>query len=113
MKKGQKAGPRVDLTGEKFGRLTILALHPERYRCGKQTAIRLCRCDCGAEVIVPGGALRSGTTASCGWIAGTPLSDLTTRANTSAPSTRPHAYDAAAVKYFGPLAMTNFGAKIT
>jgi len=27
----------IDLTGKKFGRLTALALHPERYRYSGQT----------------------------------------------------------------------------
>jgi hypothetical protein len=64
MKKDRKW---IDLTGRKFGRLTVLALHPERYRYGKQTVPRwLCRCDCGAETVVRGYHLRSGNTASCG-----------------------------------------------
>jgi hypothetical protein len=64
MKRGRAL---IDLAGKKFGHLRVLALHPERYRCGKQTATRwLCRCDCGTEVIVRGGGLRSGNTTSCG-----------------------------------------------
>ena len=57
----------IDLTGKKFGRLTVLAPHPERYRYSGQTVPRwICHCDCGTEVVVPGRALRSGNTASCG-----------------------------------------------
>ena len=57
----------IDLTGKKFGRLTVLAPHPERYRYSGQTVPRwICRCDCRTEVVVPGRALRSGNTASCG-----------------------------------------------
>ena len=59
----------IDLTGKKFGRLRVLALHPERYRCGKQTVPQwLCHCDCGAETIVRGCNLRSGNTTSCGCV---------------------------------------------
>lgn len=64
MKRGREL---IDLTGKEFGRLRVLALHPERYRYGEQTApCWLCRCDCGTEIIVRGCHLRSGNTASCG-----------------------------------------------
>jgi hypothetical protein len=53
----------VDLTGKRFGRLVVLALHPERSRLG--LARWVCRCDCGSERIVCGTSLRSGATKSC------------------------------------------------
>ena len=40
----------IDRVGERFGRWTVLALHPERSRFGK--ARWVCRCDCGSEGIV-------------------------------------------------------------
>ena len=52
-----------DLTGQKFGRLTVIS-RAENADCGKVRWI--CKCDCGAEVVVRGGNLRNGHTASCG-----------------------------------------------
>lgn len=53
----------IDLTGQKFGRLTVL----ERARSTKHgNAKWLCRCTCGKQTIVPGIKLRSGNTRSCG-----------------------------------------------
>lgn len=50
--------------GQRFGRLIALEELTERDRHG---AIRwLCRCDCGAEKVVAGVALRNGLTQSCG-----------------------------------------------
>lgn len=51
-----------DLTGEKFNRLTVLGVDHKR---GKSYYWK-CRCDCGNEVVVFGGALTSGHTKSCG-----------------------------------------------
>ena len=54
-----------NLSGIKFGKLT--AVEPvgrSKYR----QIIWLCRCDCGKEVRVPSGSLRSGNTKSCGCI---------------------------------------------
>jgi len=58
----------IDITGRRFGRWTVLALHPERYRrCdGGTNILWLCRCDCGTERVVVGGSLRRGASTSCG-----------------------------------------------
>lgn len=53
---------RMDLTGQRFGRLTVLA---PAENIGSMTAW-LCRCDCGQEVVVMTAHLRSGQTESCG-----------------------------------------------
>lgn len=53
---------RLDLAGQRFGRLTALA--PAK-NVGGRTAW-LCRCDCGRERVVRTAQLRSGHTASCG-----------------------------------------------
>jgi hypothetical protein len=53
-----------DLTGQRFSRLTVISLDPERTPAGK--ARWLCRCDCGTELVVTGGNLRSGNSESCG-----------------------------------------------
>ena len=52
---------RVDLTGLRFGRLTVLRLAPRIDR--KQW---LCACDCGGTKITEAGRLRAGTVQSCG-----------------------------------------------
>lgn len=56
-------GKVIDLTGQKFNRLTVLE-RAENSKCGK--ARWLCRCECGNEVIVLGSSLTSGHTKSCG-----------------------------------------------
>lgn len=53
---------RIDLTGQRFGKLTVL--EPAE-NIGGRTTWR-CRCDCGKETVVPTGRLRSGETKSCG-----------------------------------------------
>ena len=61
----------IDLTGKRFGRLTVLE-RAENYKytldCGLYTtkATWRCKCDCGAECIVIGANLRRGSTRSCG-----------------------------------------------
>lgn len=57
-----------DLTGQKFGRLTVLEkTEPFRCRDGKvQCAGWKCRCDCGNEVRIRSNSLLMGVTKSCG-----------------------------------------------
>lgn len=52
----------IDLTGQRFGRLTVIERAENK---GEQTAWR-CKCDCGKIVDVRGGNLKSGHTTSCG-----------------------------------------------
>ena len=52
-----------DLTGMKFGRLTVLK-RVENNKHGQ--ACWLCKCSCGNEIVVVGGSLKSGLTQSCG-----------------------------------------------
>lgn len=52
----------IDLTGQRFGRLTVLM----RDRVRRGHAYWICACDCGNEKIVMGAALRRGGTSSCG-----------------------------------------------
>lgn len=56
------SGQRLDLTGQRFGKLTVLS---PAENIGSMTAWR-CRCDCGKETVVTTGHLRSGQTTSCG-----------------------------------------------
>lgn len=51
-----------DLTGSKFGRLTVSAFVEIR----QHNAQWRCRCDCGTELTVAGCHLKTGHTASCG-----------------------------------------------
>ena len=55
-------GKLKDLTGMKFGRLTVIerAENKDKYVCW------LCKCDCGNEVVVKGFLLKNGHTKSCG-----------------------------------------------
>ena len=53
----------IDLTGQRFGRLTVV----ERVKSPYGTnAFWRCRCDCGNEVVVIGTSLRRGESKSCG-----------------------------------------------
>lgn len=51
-----------DLTGQRFGRLTVCG----RAGSSAQKTVWHCRCDCGNEVDVLGGSLIQGQTRSCG-----------------------------------------------
>ena len=58
-----------DLTGRKFGRLTVLRRAPSR-RYGKKNkraqVFWLCQCECGNEIEVRANGLKTGNTRSCG-----------------------------------------------
>ena len=55
----------IDITGQKFGRLTVV----ERSGSKKgEGVLWRCACDCGGEVETTGKKLRSGNTKSCGCI---------------------------------------------
>jgi len=55
--------PIVDISGRRFGRLTVLEATTERR--GREV-LWLCECDCGKKLKVRGYCLRSGATQSCG-----------------------------------------------
>lgn len=52
----------IDLTGQRFGRLTVLSREPD----SNNMTIWKCICDCGNETTVFGNNLRRGYTQSCG-----------------------------------------------
>lgn len=54
-----------DLTGKKFGKLTVINRDFERTDASKQ-AFWWCVCDCGEKISVGRGSLKSGATRSCG-----------------------------------------------
>lgn len=56
--------PKVNLLGQRFGRLTVIIEEEERAKSG---SIRWrCRCDCGGETVATGDSLRRGQVVSCG-----------------------------------------------
>ena len=63
----------VDLTGRRFGRLTVIRKEGPG-ACWQQQW--LCRCDCGNEVVVFRSNLASGHTRSCGCIRRERMSNL-------------------------------------
>lgn len=69
------AHPLNDLTGQRFGRLTVIERGPDYVHTtlrayGKDTTYRtarwLCRCDCGGTTTATRGNLLAGITTSCG-----------------------------------------------
>ena len=55
-------GSFIDLTGEKYNKLTVL----KRVKNQKKSTMWLCECDCGNKVIVSAGNLKNNHTTSCG-----------------------------------------------
>ncbi len=56
---------RIDLTGSKFGRLTVLGIEGKR---NSGELKWLCRCDCGNESVVLTSNLMRGNSTSCGCV---------------------------------------------
>jgi len=54
----------IELTGEKFGKLTVI----ERAGTRRKRAMWKCECECGITTIVAGQDLKSGNTKSCGCV---------------------------------------------
>ena len=62
-----KSNKFIDLTGQRFGRLTVLYQTEDRIQSsGRHRTAWHCICDCGNEVDVISASLRSGATQSCG-----------------------------------------------
>lgn len=61
---GRGGKTRKDLSGQRFGRLTVLGY--ARYSTTGNSAIWRCLCDCGRETEVSGSNLKTGHTTSCG-----------------------------------------------
>lgn len=59
---------RGDLSGMRFGYLTAIKRAPNHVTSGGNSlVVWRCRCDCGAELDVLAGSLRTGNTKSCGY----------------------------------------------
>lgn len=56
---------RKDITGIKFGRLTVISFHSRAHKRMRW----LCVCECGNQAIVDGAKLKNGHTRSCGCLA--------------------------------------------
>lgn len=57
----------IDLTGQKFGRLTVLKRSEDYISKSREKTVQWeCQCDCGNICIVSGRGLKSGKTQSCG-----------------------------------------------
>lgn len=56
----------IDLTGQKFGRLTVVERDCLATKKRGNHARWICRCDCGNYTVVASGNLKSGDTKSCG-----------------------------------------------
>ena len=54
----------IDICGQRFGRLFVLRVLPDRDKYG--AALWKCRCDCGNHFIARGISLRNGGSKSCG-----------------------------------------------
>lgn len=60
--------PKIDLSGQRFGRLVVIKLAGARRYTTTTSYIWLCQCDCGRTSEVRGQNLRRGQTHSCGCI---------------------------------------------
>lgn len=54
--------PIIEMTGKKFGRLTVI----KKIKVIKEVCFWECICDCGKKKTISGSSLRSGNTQSCG-----------------------------------------------
>lgn len=82
LQKDAQKGRREDLTGRTFGRLTVLGPAEDYVSPGGSHISRwLCRCECGNQVTVLGGSLKSGSTRSCGCL----RKEANTRAHPQTP----------------------------
>ena len=66
----------IDLTGQKFGKLTVISLNEEVSK-QKEKPYWNCKCECGNEKVVYGSSLRGGGTTSCGCYKKEQIKDLT------------------------------------
>ena len=57
---------KLDLKGQKFGRLTVIQRVDKPPNATDRHIRWLCKCDCGCETVVASDRLKSGSTQSCG-----------------------------------------------
>lgn len=56
----------IDLTGQRFGNLTVIGIAEKSSTDKSRDSFWLCKCDCGIEKTIRGKSLRNGATKSCG-----------------------------------------------
>lgn len=62
-----RMGRLIDLTGQRFGKLTVLWRESDKVYSNGAIAVKwMCRCDCGQLIAVYANSLRKGSTRSCG-----------------------------------------------
>ena len=61
---GEAMRKLIDLTGKKFGRLTVIKRNYPNNKYNR--TMWLCKCDCGKEKVILGCSLKGGKTRSCG-----------------------------------------------
>lgn len=60
-------GPRINLSGKEYGKLTVLDKYQRVLSLSGQSDYKwLCKCECGNEKFIRGSNLRAGNTKSCG-----------------------------------------------
>ncbi len=61
---------KVDLTGRRFGKLTVIGRSPDYfiYPSGQKEVRWICRCDCGEEYVALRSVLLRGSVRSCGCV---------------------------------------------
>lgn len=62
----RRGKPRVDLSGKRFGRWTVLQEGEPRYSGKYRVIYWICKCNCGTVKNVCGESLKSGDSISCG-----------------------------------------------
>ena len=68
-------GKLIDLTGQKFGRWTVLSRAEKPVGSTSSSAFWLCECECGTKKIVSGNVLKQGKSKSCGCLNKEPKAD--------------------------------------
>lgn len=58
--------PQINLTGQLFGRLTVLSIHSPDTTSKRRDSRWLCKCQCGTFFLATARCLRQGNTQSCG-----------------------------------------------
>lgn len=70
MRQQRAPTPSRDLTGQKFGKLTVVSWAEASHKVGQHYRWK-CKCDCGNTIETRSNSLRRGRTKSCGCINGT------------------------------------------
>jgi hypothetical protein len=69
--------PMINLSGQTFGKLTVIRYHGRRGAKGSHAWV--CRCECGSEKVIQGRAMNGGGTVSCGCFAKSRIANANTK----------------------------------